>query len=64
MLLRPLIKQPIFSAITRCHSSMKLDLSVTNEIKSIFGNENFTQVESVRLHHAKDESLHQYILIK
>ncbi len=49
----------VVRTITRCHSSTRLDSSTAEKIKSIFGPENFTLAESVRQHHAKDESLHQ-----
>ena len=37
----------------------KLNSNVIDSIKSIFGQENYSISESVRQHHAKDESLHQ-----
>ena len=47
-------------AINSVREYSKLDASIGESIKSIFGSNNFTLSESIRQHHAHDESLHQF----
>ena len=58
------VKRHKKSLFLLCQSYTKytstLSASVTESIKSIFGANNYSLSESVRLHHAKDESLHPW----
>lgn len=49
-----------FNYLIRKYSS--LNTGAIEHFQSIVGKENLTVSEAVRLHHAKDESLHAYVL--
>lgn len=48
--------------LPRQNYSTKLNASLIESITSIYGKDNISLSESVRLHHAKDESLHSLVL--
>jgi hypothetical protein len=47
--------------VTKRSYSKVINSNVLESIKNIFGNENFSLSESVRLHHGSDESLHRFV---